>query len=406
MRLLTLSALLCAAFCSVTTNAAFAAEKISDGVVKVGILTDMSGPYSNVAGQGSVVAAKMAIEDFGGKVLGKPIELVTADHLNKPDVAASKAREWFDSDKVDMIADLVTSSVGLAVQLVATEKNKIVMNSGAATAELTNKNCSPNGVHWAYDTYALANGTGNAMMKEGNDSWFFITADYAFGHALESDVTNVVKANGGKVLGSARHPLGALDFSSFMISAQSSGAKVIGLANAGTDLINSIKQAHEFGLTNKQQLASLLMFVTDVDSLGLDVAQGLYLTGGFYWDMNPETRAWSKRFFARHKRMPTMIQAGVYSSMMHYFKAIQAAGTDDAPAVMAKMREMPVNDMFAKNGKLRADGRMVHDMYLFQVKKPSEFRYPWDYFKVIRTIPGDEAFRPLSKSECPLVRKS
>jgi branched-chain amino acid transport system substrate-binding protein len=387
-------------------NAAFAAEKISDGVVKVGILTDMSGPYSNVAGQGSVVAAKMAIEDFGGKVLGKPIELVTADHLNKPDVAASKAREWFDSDKVDMIADLVTSSVGLAVQLVATEKNKIVMNSGAATAELTNKNCSPNGVHWAYDTYALANGTGNAMMKEGNDSWFFITADYAFGHALESDVTNVVKANGGKVLGSARHPLGALDFSSFMISAQSSGAKVIGLANAGTDLINSIKQAHEFGLTNKQQLASLLMFVTDVDSLGLDVAQGLYLTGGFYWDMNPETRAWSKRFFARHKRMPTMIQAGVYSSMMHYFKAIQAAGTDDAPTVMAKMRELPVNDMFAKNGKLRADGRMVHGMYLFQVKKPSESRYPWDYFKVIRTIPGDEAFRPLSKSECPLVRKS
>jgi branched-chain amino acid transport system substrate-binding protein len=406
MRLLTLSALLCAAFCSVTTNAAFAAEKISDGVVKVGILTDMSGPYSNVAGQGSVVAARMAIEDFGGKVLGKPIELVAADHLNKPDVAASKAREWFDSDKVDMIADLVTSSVGLAVQLVATEKNKIVMNSGAATAELTNKNCSPNGVHWAYDTYALANGTGNAMVKEGNDSWFFITADYAFGHALESDVTNVVKANGGKVLGSARHPLGALDFSSFMISAQSSGAKVIGLANAGTDLINSIKQAHEFGLTNKQQLASLLMFVTDVDSLGLDVAQGLYLTGGFYWDMNPETRAWSKRFFARHKRMPTMIQAGVYSSMMHYFKAIQAAGTDYAPAVMAKMREMPVNDMFAKNGKLRADGRMVHDMYLFQVKKPSESRYPWDYFKVIRTIPGDEAFRPLSKSECPLVRKS
>lgn len=406
MRSLTLSALLCAAFCSVTTSAAFAAEKISDGVVKVGILTDMSGPYSNVAGQGSVVAAKMAIEDFGGKVLGKPIELVTADHLNKPDVAASKAREWFDNDKVDMIADLVTSSVGLAVQLVATEKNKIVMNSGAATAELTNKSCSPNGVHWAYDTYALANGTGNAMVKEGNDSWYFITADYAFGHALESDVTNVVKANGGKVLGSARHPLGALDFSSFMISAQSSGAKVIGLANAGTDLINSIKQAHEFGLTKKQQLASLLMFVTDVDSLGLDVAQGLYLTGGFYWDMNPETRAWSKRFFARHKRMPTMIQAGVYSSMMHYFKAVQAAGTDDAPTVMAKMRELPVNDVFAKNGKLRADGRMVHDMYLFQVKKPSESKYPWDYFKVIRTIPGDEAFRPLSKSECPLVRKS
>ncbi|MGZ3158282.1 MAG: ABC transporter substrate-binding protein [Burkholderiaceae bacterium] len=406
MRLLTLSALLCAIFSSTSMHAAYAADKISDGVVKVGILTDMSGPYSNVAGPGSVVAAKMAIEDFGGKVLGKPIELVTADHLNKPDIAASKAREWFDSDKVDMIADLVTSSVGLAVQLVATEKNRITMNSGAATAALTNKSCSPNGVHWAYDTYALANGTGNAMMKEGNDTWFFITADYAFGQALESDVSNVVKADGGKVLGSIRHPLGALDFSSFMISAQSSGAKVIGLANAGTDLINSIKQAREFGLTNKQKLASLLMFVTDVDALGLDVAQGLYLTEGFYWDLNPETRAWSKRFFARHKKMPTMIQAGVYSSMMHYFKAIQAAGTDDAQTVMAKMRELPVNDFFAKNGKLRADGRMVHDMYLLQVKKPSESKYPWDYYNVKRVIPGDQAFKPLDKSECPLIKKS
>ncbi|MGZ3240028.1 MAG: ABC transporter substrate-binding protein, partial [Burkholderiaceae bacterium] len=401
-----LSALLCAIFGSTSMHAAYAADKISDGVVKVGILTDMSGPYSSVAGQGSVVAAKMAIEDFGGKVLGKPIELVTADHLNKPDVAANKAREWFDNDKVDMIADLVTSSVGLAVQIVATEKNRITMNSGAATAALTNKSCSPNGVHWAYDTYALANGTGNAMMKEGNDTWFFITADYAFGQALESDVSSVVKADGGKVLGSIRHPLGALDFSSFMISAQSSGAKVIGLANAGTDLINSIKQAREFGLTNKQKLASLLMFVTDVDALGLDVAQGLYLTEGFYWDLNAETRAWSKRFYAHQKKMPTMIQASVYSSMMHYFKAIQAAGTDDAPTVMAKMRELPVNDFFAKNGKLRADGRMVHDMYLLQVKKPSESKYAWDYYNVKRVIPGDQAFKPLDKSECPLIKKS
>ncbi|HEY8099989.1 MAG TPA: ABC transporter substrate-binding protein [Burkholderiaceae bacterium] len=406
MRSTILSSLLCAIFGAMSIHAAYAADKISDGVVKVGILTDMSGPYSNVAGAGSVVAAKMAIEDFGGKVLGKPIELVTADHLNKPDVAASKAREWFDNDKVDMIADLVTSSVGLAVQIVATEKNRITMNSGAATAALTNKSCSPNGVHWAYDTYALANGTGNAMMKEGSDTWFFITADYAFGQALESDVSNVVKADGGKVIGSVRHPLGALDFSSFMISAQSSGAKVVGLANAGTDLINSIKQAREFGLTNKQKLASLLMFVTDVDALGLDVAQGLYLTEGFYWDLNAETRAWSQRFYARHKKMPTMIQAGVYSSMMHYFKAIQAAGTDDAPAVLAKMRELPVNDFFAKNGKLRADGRMVHDMYLLQVKKPSESKYAWDYYNVKRVIPGDQAFKPLDKSECPLIKKS
>ncbi len=401
-----LSSLLYVVFWAMSVHMAHAADKISDGVVKVGILTDMSGPYSNVAGAGSVVAAKMAIEDFGGKVLGKPIELVTADHLNKPDIAATKAREWFDNDKVDMIADLVTSSVGLAVQLVATEKNRITMNSGAATAALTNKNCSPNGVHWAYDTYALATGTGNAMMKEGSDSWFFITADYAFGQALESDVSNVVKTNGGKVVGSVRHPLGALDFSSFMISAQSSGAKVVGLANAGTDLINSIKQAREFGLTNKQKLASLLMFVTDVDSLGLDVAQGLYLTEGFYWDLNADTRAWSKRFFARHKKMPTMIQAGVYSSMMHYFKAIQAAGTDEAPVVMAKMRELPVNDFFAKNGKLRADGRMVHDMYLLQVKNPGESKYPWDYYNVKHVIPGDDAFRPLDKSECPLLKKS
>jgi branched-chain amino acid transport system substrate-binding protein len=402
---ITHSFLLCALLSGFFSHAAHAADKISDGVVKVGILTDMSGPYSSVTGAGSVTAARMAIEDFGGKVLGKPIELITADHLNKPDVAVGKAREWFDSDQVDMIADLVTSSVGLAVQQVGKEKNRITMNSGSATAALTNKDCSPTGVHWAYDTYSMANGTGNAMMKEGNDTWFFITADYAFGHALESDVSNVVKADGGKVLGSARHPLNASDFSSFLISAQSSGAKVVGLANAGTDLINSIKQAHEFGLTEKQKLASLLMFITDVDSLGLGTAQGLYLTTGFYWDLNAETRAWSKRFYARQKKMPTMIQAGVYSSMMHYFKAVQAAGTDEASAVMSKMRELPVNDFFAKNGKLRADGRMVHDMYLMQVKKPSESKYPWDYFSLKRVIPGDEAFRPLPKSECPLVKR-
>ncbi|MBI1891781.1 MAG: ABC transporter substrate-binding protein [Burkholderiales bacterium] len=407
MKLKCLALHLCTACCVLAAQSALAddKEKISAGVVKVGILTDMSGPYSALSGQGSVVAAKMAIEDFGGKVLGKPIELVYADHLNKPDIAASKAREWFDTDKVDMIADLVTSSVGLAVQQIARDKNRITMNSGAATTALTNKNCSPTGVHWAYDTFAMASGTGKAMVQEGNDTWFFVTADYAFGHALEGDVSNVVKARGGKVLGSVRHPLSAPDFSSFLISAQGSGAKAIGFANAGTDLINAIKQAREFGINKKQKLASLLMFVTDVDSLGLDVAQGLYLTEGFYWDLDNDTRAWSRRFFSRQKKMPTMIHAGVYSSLMHYFKAIQAAGTDDATAVMAKMRELPVKDFFAKNGKLRADGRMVHDMYLAQVKAPSESKYPWDYYTIKRVIPGDEAFMPLEKSECPLVKK-
>jgi branched-chain amino acid transport system substrate-binding protein len=405
MKMKTLASLLCVALGSLAMQTAQAAEAVSDGVVKVGVLTDMSGLYSALAGQGSVVAAKMAIEDIGGTLLGKPVELVYADHLNKPDIAASKAREWFDNEKVDMIADLVTSSVSLAVQQVAKDKNRITMNSGAGTALLTNKNCSPTGVHWVYDTYALANGTGKAMVKEGNDSWYFITADYALGQSLEGDVTNVVKAGGGKVLGSSRHPLAASDFSSFLVSAQSSGAKAIGLANAGSDLTNSIKQAREFGINKKQKLASLLMFITDVHGLGLDAAQGLYLTEGFYWDLDDETRAWSRRFFQRTKKMPTSVQAGVYSSMMHYFKAIKAAGTDEPQAVMAKMRELPVKDFFAKNGKLRADGRMVHDMYLMQVKAPNESKYPWDYYNIRRVIPADEAFMPLDKSDCPLVKK-
>ncbi len=405
MKMKTLASMLCAALGALALQPAVASDKISDGVVKVGVMTDMSGLYSALAGQGSVVAAKMAIEDIGGKLLGKPVELVSIDHLNKPDIAASKAREWFDSDKVDMIADLVTSSVGLAVQQVAREKNRITINSGAGSTALTNKSCSPTGIHWAYDTYALANGTGNAMVKDGSDSWYFVTADYAFGHSLEAETSNVVKASGGKVLGSVRHPLSASDFSSFLISAQGSGAKAIGLANAGSDLTNAIKQAREFGINKKQKLASLLMFITDVHGLGLESAQGLYLTEGFYWDMDNETRAWSKRFFERHRKMPTMVQAGVYSSMMHYFKAIKAAGTDEAQAVMAKMRELPVNDFFARNGKLRADGRMVHDMYLMQVKAPAESKYPWDYYHIRSVIPADRAFTPLDKSECPLVKK-
>lgn len=390
----------CAAFALPAT-----AQVVSDNLVKIGVLTDMSGVYSEIAGQGSVAAAKMAVEDFGGKVLGKPIEVISSDHQNKPDIAVSKAREWFDTQKVDMIADLVTSSVGIAVQRLGKEQNRITINSGAASTALTNKECTPTGAHWVYDTYALATGTGNAMVKDGGDSWFFVTADYAFGHSLEGEVTKVVKAANGKVMGSARHPLSTPDFSSFLLQGQNSGAKVMGLANAGGDLTNAIKQAREFGITPKQRLAALLMFISDVHSLGLETAQNLYLTEGFYWDLDNDTRAWSKRFFEKQKKMPTMVHAGVYSSVMHYLKAVKAANTDEAGAVMAKMRELPVQDFFAKNGKLRADGRMIHDMYLMQVKKPAESKYAWDYYRVVRTIPADQAFQPLDRSECPLVKK-
>ena len=395
------------AACALLVCGAYAAEpKISDDVVKVGILTDMSGLYSDVGGQGAVVAAEMAKEDFGGKVLGKPIEIVSSDHQNKADIASNKAREWYDTQKVDVIAELLNSSVGLAVQGVGKEKGKITINSGAASSRLTGADCSPTGIHWTYDTYALANGTGNAVLKQGGDTWFFLTADYAFGHSLEKDTTAVVLANGGKVLGSVKHPLNNADFSSFLLQAQGSKAKVIGMANAGGDTQNTIKQADEFGITKGgQSLAGLLVFLTDVHAVGLEKAQGLYLTTGFYWDLNDETRKWSDRFFKRHNKMPTMVQAGVYSSLMHYFKSVQAAGTDDASAVIAKMRATPVNDFFAKNGVLRADGRMVHDMYLAQVKKPAESKRAWDYYKILTTIPGEKAFRPLAQSECPLIKK-
>jgi branched-chain amino acid transport system substrate-binding protein len=386
---------------------AYAAEaKISDSVVKVGILTDMSGLYSDVGGQGAVVAAEMAKEDFGGKVLGQPIEIVSSDHQNKADIASNKAREWFDTQKVDVIAELLNSSVGLAVQGVGKEKGKITINSGAASSRLTGADCSPTGIHWTYDTYALANGTGNAVLKQGGDTWFFLTADYAFGHSLEKDTTAVVLANGGKVLGSVKHPLNNADFSSFLLQAQGSKAKVIGMANAGGDTQNTIKQADEFGITKGgQSLAGLLVFLTDVHAVGLEKAQGLYLTTGFYWDLNDETRKWSDRFFQRHKKMPTMVQAGVYSSLMHYLKSVQAAGTDDASAVIAKMRATPINDFFARNGVLREDGRMVHDMYLAQVKKPAESKRAWDYYKILTTIPVEKAFRSLAQSECPLIKK-
>jgi len=384
------------------------AVKLSDGIVKIGVLTDLSGLYSDLSGAGAVLAVKMAIEDFQAMEKGKsfPIELVSADHQNKGDVASNKAREWFERDQVDMITDLVTTSTALAVMPVAKEKNRITIVNGAASTPITSsKQCTDTNVHYTYDTYALANGTGKAVVKQGGDTWFFLTADYAFGHALEKDTTATVLANGGKVLGSVRHPFPATDLSSFLLKAQSSGAKVIGLANAGTDTTNSIKQAAEFGITPKQSLAGLLMFITDVHSLGLKATQGMYLTEGFYWDFNDETRAWSKRFFEKHKRMPTMAQAGDYSSTMHYLKAVKAAGTDEAKAVMRKMKDTPINDFFAKNGKIREDGRHVHDFYLLQVKKPEESKYPWDYYHVRQVIPAAEAVMPVAQSECPLVKK-
>ena len=384
-----------------------ASAQFTDNKVRVGVLTDLSGTYSDLAGQGSVEAAKLAIEDFGGKVAGLPIDIVSADHQNKPDIASAIARKWYDNDGVDAIFDLVTSATGIAVREVSKEKGKIDVNSGAGSTALTNEKCSPTGFHWAYDTYALANGTGNAVVKQGGDTWFFLTADYTFGQNLQAQTERVIKANGGKVLGSVKHPFPNADFSSFLLQAQGSGAKIIGLANAGSDTINSIKQAKEFGITQGgQQLAGLLVFISDVHSLGLDVAQKMLLTTGFYWDADDQTRAFAKRFAARmNGRMPTMVHAGVYSSVRHYLKAVEAAKTDDGLKVSDKMRELPIADFFAKNGKLRADGRMVHDMYLVQVKSPADSKAPWDYYKILRTIPGDEAFQPLADSACPLVKK-
>ncbi|MFI4980675.1 MAG: ABC transporter substrate-binding protein [Nevskiales bacterium] len=382
-------------------------DKISDGVVKIGLILDMSSLYSDITGEGSVTAARMAIEDFGGKVLGKPIELVYADHQNKADIAANKAREWFDKDKVDAIMDVAASATALAVVEVAKQKNRITVFNGPGSTRLTNESCSPVTVHYTYDTFALANGTGKAVVKQGGDTWYFLTADYAFGHSLEKDTSDVVKAEGGKVLGHSLHPINASDMSSFVLQAQASGAKIIGLANAGGDTISSIKTAAEFGVTKggKQKLAGLLVYINDIHSLGLKLTQGLLLTEAFYWDLNDESRKWSRRFFERMKKMPNMSQAGVYSSTMHYLKAVKAAGTDETGAVMKKMREMPINDFFAKNGRIREDGRMVHDMYLFEVKAQQESKSPWDYYKLRATIPADQAFQPLSKSTCPLVKK-
>lgn len=385
------------------------AAKFSDDTVKIGVLTDLSGLYSDLAGQGSVVAAQMAINDATGgtgKLLGKKVELVSADHQNKADIASSKARTWFDVEKVDGVFDLTNSAAALAVQELGKAKNKMVIVTGAGSTALTGKSCSPTGIHWMYDTYALATGTGSAVLKEGGESWYFLTADYAFGHSLENDTAAVVKAKGGKVLGTSRHPLNTSDFSSYLLQAQASGAKILGLANAGGDLINSVKQAREFGLTESgQTLAGLLVFITDVHSLGLETTQGMYLTEGFYWDLDDKSRAWAKGFADKHKKQPTSVQAGVYSSIYNYLKAVEATGTDDPAAVMQHLRSTPINDPIIRNGKLREDGRLVHDMYLLQVKKPSESKKPWDYYKVKQTIPADQAYRPLAQSECPLVKK-
>ncbi|MFD1880905.1 ABC transporter substrate-binding protein [Paracoccus pacificus] len=381
-----------------------ALAQVSDNKVKIGILNDQSGVYADFGGKWSFEAAKMAVEDFGGKVLDAPIEVVTADHQNKPDIASNIARQWYDTEQVDSIMELTTSSVALAVQALSKEKNKITITTGAATTELTGAQCTPIGFHWAYDTHALAVGTGGALVEQGGDSWFFLTADYAFGYSLEEQTGNFVKAKGGQVLGSVRHPLATTDYSSFLLQAQASGAKVIGLANAGADTQNAIKQATEFGIVaGGQRLAALLFTLSEVNGIGLEAAQGLNLTESFYWNRNAESAEFGKRFMERTGRMPNMIQAGTYSAVLSYLKAIEAAGTDETEAVAAKLHELPVKDVFAENGKVAPNGRMISDVYLMQVKKPGESDIPWDYYNVLATIPGDEAYLDPAKSGCPLV---
>ncbi|MDP3672506.1 MAG: ABC transporter substrate-binding protein [Telluria sp.] len=379
-----------------------AQAQISGNTIKIGMISDMSGLYSDVDGPGGAEAIKMAIADMGGAIDGKKIEFVSADHQNKADIAASKAREWFDQQGVDMLIGGTNSGANLAMAKLAAEKKKVFISIGAGSAQLTNEACTPYTVHYAYDTVALARGTGGAIVKKGGKSWYFMTADYAFGQSLEKDTADVVKANGGTVLGSVKHPLSASDFSSFLLQAQASKAQILGLANAGGDLINAVKAANEFGITKSMKLAGLLVFINDVHTLGLNTTQGMYLTTGWYWDLNPETRAWAKRYFAKMKKEPSMLQAGDYSAAMTYLNAVKATGTDDADKVMAYMKKTKINDMFAKGGVIRPDGRMVHDMYLMEVKKPSESKYPWDYYKVVQTIPGDQAYVTKAESKCSL----
>ena len=381
-----------------------------DKTIKIGVLTDNSGLYSDLGGAGSTLAAQMAVEDSGLAAKGWKIDVISADHQNKPDIAVNTARQWIDVDKVDIFMDVLNSGVALAVNNLVKEKNAIMINTGAASSDLTNAQCSPNTIHWVYDTYMLANSTGQALVKAGGDTWYFLTADYAFGHALERDTSAVVLKSGGKVIGTVRHPLNTADFSSFLLQAQASKAKIVGMANAGGDTTNTIKQASEFGIVaGGQKLAGLLLFITDVHSLGLKVAQGLSFTETFYWDLNDGTRAFSKRFSERtkNKAMPSMVQAGVYSGLIHYFKALEAMGgnSHDGIKIVEKMKSMPTDDSLFGKGSIRADGRKLHPAYLFEVKKPSESKGPWDYYKLIGTTPGDQAFRPLSESVCALVKK-
>jgi branched-chain amino acid transport system substrate-binding protein len=383
-----------------------AADRANAGPVKIGVLSDMSSIYADITGEGTGAAARMAVEDEG-PVLGQPVQVVTADHQNKADIGSVIVRQWYDTGGVDMVTDGGSSAVALAVEEVSREKHKLVLFNGPASSDITGPRCSPYAAHWNYDTYALAHVTGSAIVKSGGQNWFFLGADYAFGHALERDTAAVVEQSGGKVLGAVYHPINTSDFSSFLLQAQASKAQIIGLANAGADTINSIKQGSEFGIVaGGQKFAALLMFVTDVHSLGLKVAQGLQFTSAFYWDMDDATRAFSRRFIERVHHMPTMVQAGVYSATHHYLEAVKAIGTKDPDKVMAKMRETPINDFMTKNGQLRIDGRVVRDMYLLQVKKPEESKGPWDYINVVQKVPGDQAFRPLDQGGCPLVKKA
>ncbi|ANF27346.1 ABC transporter permease [Pseudomonas sp. Choline-3u-10] len=387
--------------------ASAAQAEISNDEIRIGYLADMSGTYRDLSGPGGLEALNMAIEDFGGTVDGKKIVTFNADDLNKPDVGANTVRQWIDERNVDMVTGLVASSVVLAAAKVVEQGGKLALISGAAASSITNEFCSPNHIHWTYDTFALANGTANAVLKDGGKSWFILTADYAFGHAMEADIKKVVEAEGGSVVGTVRHPFPSSDFSSYILQAQGSGADVIALANAGADTVNSLKTASEFGVTQSgQRLAGMVVFLNDIHAMGLDVTQGLMLTTGWYWDMDEEARAWAKRYEERVGSMPTMVHAGIYSAATHYLNAVKETGSDDTATVRAQMAKTPVNDMFAKNGKIREDGRMVHDMYLVQVKTPAESKGEWDLYKVIRTIPGDEAFRPLSESQCKLVTQN
>lgn len=389
----------------VSTTAIAQEARISDGVVRIGLIEDMSGVYADITGMGAVTAARMAVQEFGGKVLGKPVEVVFADHQNKPDIGAAIARKWFDTESVDAILDVASSSPALAALEVAKQKGKLIALSSPGSMRITNDACGPYVIHWAYDTHAIAHSTGQALVGQGFKNWYFITADYAFGHSLEKETGDVVTGNGGKIIGSTKLPVGTTDFASALLTAQSSGAKVVALANAGVDTINSVKQAAQFGIAQSgQKIATLAGFINDVHGLGLQEAQGLTIAEATYWDLNDETRQWSKRFFETVKAMPNMLQTGTYSAVKHYLKAIEAAGTDETGAVVAKMRELPVKDLFYE-GSIREDGRMLHDMYLFEVKSPAESKGAWDYYKQLARVPAEQAFQPLQKSTCPLVKR-